>query len=473
MKTDDNNRRRKGLSRRDAIKRMGQGLLGVSLLSLYGNNAAGNGPVNSPESNLLPPASVKDKNSLTRIFKKKVSDYPEYTVFKNVNVIPMNSEEVLQGYDLLVNKKIIADMGKTGTVNIPDGKSAATIDCSGRYILPGFADMHSHLFNKDDLLLFIANGVTTTRCMNGNESVLNYRAEYNNGEILSPRIYSSSPTIADDDLLENMSVDGDIDDSGFDFIFELDEAKEAVVYYKIVGYDYIKIFDPLKKGLYMAIMKEAEKLGIKVVGHVPIGVNPITSKQFSIEHFLNDYLQEPGNLEAIAKSDVWVCPTLIVYNVKNNKSKELDTTLKYASKRLKKEWIRWNNFYVAQNFKEFEKIGEFVKKGGKIIAGTDCRMQYVMPGFSIHKELEMYVKYGVSPFNALKSATVNAADCLGTLSTTGTIEKGKKADMILLSANPLEQIKNTQKIEGVMADGQWIDKKEITTILQKVEEIRS
>lgn len=469
---DDINKRRKGLSRRDAIKRMGQGILGVSVFSLYGNTSLGNNDTVSKNLNKIEPVFIGDKKDLTKLFKKKVADYPDFTVFKNVNIIPMNSEEILKGYDVVINKKTIADFGKTGEVKVPEGKSAFTIDCTGKYLMPGLADMHTHMFNKDDLLLFIANGITTTRCMNGNESVLSYRKEQNHGDILSPKIYSSSPTIADDDLLDNLTMDGDIDDSGFDFVFEPEEAKEAVIYYKLIGYDYIKIFDPLKKSLYTTIMKESKNYNIRVVGHVPIGVDPIAAKQYSIEHFLNDYLQEPGNLESVAKSDVWVCPTLYVYNVKNSKSKELDVNLKYASKRLKKEWIRWNNFYTAKDFKGFEKIGEFVKMGGKLIAGTDCRMQHVIHGFSLHKELEIYVKYGVSPFNALKSATVNAADYLGLLSTTGTIEKGKKADLLLLGANPLEQIKNTQKIEGVMADGQWIDKKGLTAILQKVEEAR-
>lgn len=474
MKTnDDINKRRKGLTRRDAIKRMGQGFLGVSAFSLYGSSLFGNETIHTSEITKSEPVlSLKIKKDLTKEFKKKLADLPDYTVFKNANVIPMNKEEILQGYDVVINKKNISDIGKTGEVKIPEGKNTSVIDCSGKYIIPGLADMHTHMFNKDDLLLFIANGITVTRCMNGNESVLSYRKEQSQGDILSPRIYSSSPTIADDDLLDKLTVDGDIDDSGFDFVFEPEEAKEAVIYYKLIGYDYIKIFDPLKKSLYTTIIREANNYKIRVVGHVPIGADPIQSKQHSIEHFLNDYLSEPGNLEKVAKSDVWVCPTLYVYNVKNSKAKELDANLKYASKRLKKEWIRWNNFYTAKDFKGFEKIGEFVKMGGKIIAGTDCRMQHVIHGFSIHKELEIYVKYGVSPFNALKSATINAADYLGTLSTTGTIEKGKKADLVLLGANPLEQISNTQKIEGVMTEGQWITKNEITTILQKVEESR-
>lgn len=396
----------------------------------------------------------------------------DYIILNHVNVIPMDSmNKILSNRTVIIHKGIIQEISTKVALESNYPKSLV-IDASGKYLIPGLHDMHSHFFNKDDLLLFVANGVTTTRCMNGEDLFLDFKDEITKNKILGPTLFVSSPTIADfSEDVEVLNTE-ELDDTGFEYVSTAEESIKLVKYHKQEGYDYIKIFNELNPEVLSAIFQEANNQQIKVVGHVNIGIDPIAMHQHSIEHLVNSYFKDSVKLRNAAQSDVWLCPTLSMYVKQNTDSANNRILIRYASKQLMREWKRWGAFYKADDENQLYILKDYQKMGGKIIAGTDCRLQYVIPGFSIHSEMELMVKYGLTPYEALKSATYNAADCLSRLKTSGTINLGKTADLVLLNENPFVRISNTKTIEAVLLHNQWISKKEIHMMLNDIAEKR-
>ncbi|MFO7814515.1 MAG: hypothetical protein R6V14_02035 [Halanaerobiales bacterium] len=195
-------------------------------------------------------------------------------VFKNVNIIPMNKKGILKNRSVIIKDEIIQKITSKGNLNI--NKEAYVIDATGKYLMPGLSDMHVHIRNKSDLKLFLANGITTVRNMAGHKTHLIYKKKINNGEIIGPNIITTTPLLDGNppiyphaDVLSNTKV-----------------ARETVREYKEKGYDYIKVYEKLNKEVYDAIIEEAKRQNIEVVGHVPdkVGIrNVISSGQVSIE----------------------------------------------------------------------------------------------------------------------------------------------------------------------------------------------
>lgn len=354
------------------------------------------------------------------------------------------------------------------------------------------------------------------------EDVRKWRRQFDEGRIVAPRIVASSALVDGPKVIWTGSIP----------VANAEEGREAVRYIKRRGNDFIKIYQLLPRDAYFAIAEEAKKQGLVFAGHVPSSITAAEASdagQKSIEH-LGDILyscssdeeslrteQRAANakfqrysaewweqsrrlyewaLETYSddkatalfarfrKNGTWQCPTLSVLRVNsllNDDSLTRDQRLKYMPLGIREAWHPANDFryknmpleYVALSRKLFRKqleiVGAMNRSGVRVLAGTDEFNPYVYPGYSLHDELALLVEAGLTPFEALQSATRNPAEYLGKLAVLGTVEKGKLADLVLLDANPLENIKNTQKIAAVMVNGRYLPKEVLQRMLADVE----
>ena len=397
-------------------------------------------------------------------------------------------------------------------------KGALVIDGSGKYLIPGLWDMHVHTAFGDwfpggrDIILplFIANGITGVRDMGGDLPVLlPWRKQIANGEIVGPRMVVSGPML-----------DGYLPDHKLRFpssvpITTPETAISAVDSLKQQGADFIKVQSVISHNAYLAAAAEAHTQNIPIVGHVPDKVRiseTIAAGQKSIEHLMgifegcsteeDKFIKGEGNLklmlttqdqqrcdeliESLAKAQTWQCPTLAwqrggtFLDQRDLKHQPLD---KYVPAYWRE--VTWKRFtdemmpdllhdplalrqeYFADNLKM---VGRMHRAGVPFLAGTDTAPGvYIMPGFSLHDELANFVEAGFTPMEALQTATSNPAKFLDAETSFGSIEPGKTADLVLLSANPLNDIHNTQKISAVIANGRLFDRATLDQILKQVE----
>lgn len=382
-------------------------------------------------------------------------------VFQNVNLITMTQDKVLENQSVVIQDGLIAKIGKYQTVTFPE--DAQIIEGTGKYLMPGLVDMHVHLWrDRGEDNLYLANGITIIQNMWGRPELLNTR-RFNNRRF-GPRIFTTGPI-----------MDGPTPIWPGSKVLETPEkAREAVISVQVEGYDAVKVYELLSVEVYEEIMKTADEIGIKVVGHVPrqVGIRKaLELGQDSIEH-LSGYTMEniENEAEMTAENNVWNTPTLSIFNI--YKEENDIEGLEYIDPRKIEMWRRrkpddeYKNYLeIRQNF-----IRTIHEKGGKLLAGTDANNPFVVPGFSLHSELEYLADAGLTPYEVLKTATYNPAEFLGQLDKFGTVEEGKEADLILLSKNPLEDIKNTRNIEGTMARGVWLTNERLQQELEKLKE---
>ena len=395
---------------------------------------------------------------------------PQDYAFTDVSVIDVTNGISVPHQTVIIHKNRITDVGNSGKVDIPPG--AIKIDGRGMYLMPGIVDMHVHAQSAQDLALFIANGVTTVRNMRGSPIHLALREFISEGRLLGPTFYTCGP------ILDGVPPTGE---SVTVVETEL-EAREIVQAQKDAGYDCIKVYTRLSKPVYKEILKTAKEVGLPVAGHVPTDVGldlALVLGQNSIEH-LTGYLgaiedadigknsagakivkesEIPFVAEDTAKSGVWNCPTLVVQQNYASATEKRDLTnypeLNYVPPVRLAMWdpsrekrFQGTDFQAVQRgVSVLEKIVESLhEKHAGILLGTDAPSRYVVPGFSAHRELKNLVDSGLKPAEALKAATLNAAIFLKADSEFGTVTAGKRADLILLKADPLKNISNSQKI---------------------------
>lgn len=416
------------------------------------------------------------------------SAQPPPLIFTHVTVIDATGAPAQPDMTVVITKGRIAALGKTGTVLIPQG--AQVLDATGKFLIPGLWDMHVHIASDTNpgcketcLPLFIANGVTGVRDMGGDLNALQqWRREITQGMLVGPRIVASGPML-----------DGPIPGWANSLaIATAPEGREAVVALKQQGADFVKVQSLLPREAYFAVAEEAKKQGLPLAGHVPDAVSAAEAAdvgQQSMEHLLGVPLGNANDAKVTAlfarfvKNNTWHCPTLILTRSRtfiDESPVSSDARLRYIP--VTWEWpakkarmlrgrtaadIAASGQWVYQ--KQLAFVGAMHRVGVRFLAGTDTPAPYVFPGFSLHEELELLVQAGLTPLEALQTTTRNPAQYLGVLDRLGTVEQGKIADLVLLDANPLEEIGNTKKIASVIVGGKLFPKEALQTLLANVE----
>jgi len=391
----------------------------------------------------------------------------DVTAFVDVNVVPMDTERVLERCTVLVRDGRIAAVGKE--VAVPD--DAVRIEGRGGYLMPGLADMHAHNWYPGEHLLFLANGVTTIRNMWGTPMQRKWRREIEAGTRLGPTLHTTGPI-----------VDGARATwPGSTIVTTVEAARAAVRRIKAEGYPSLKVYNALRKDVYGALVAEARTQGLRVVGHVPraVGIEgALAVKQDGIEH-LEGYLDaDPGEYSKLARRTaalgVWNCVTLVVY-WSHLRWDELAQRpeLKYVPVLLRETWQGMTK--QRPDEKHLERLRRLRHRsramtralheaGAKLLLGTDCATPYIVAGWSAHRELQLLVEAGLTPYEALRAGTVNAAAYLG--GDFGTVAVGKRADLVLVEANPLDDVGNAARRVGVMVRGRWLPAAELRKRLE-------
>ena len=408
--------------------------------------------------------------------------------FLNVNVVPMDKNRVLANRTVIVKDGRIALIGPKAKVSIP--KSAEIVQGNGKaFLMPGLADMHVHILDGNDLRLLIANGVTTVRNMAGEDRHLLFREDVYEANRIGPTIFSAGPIL-----------DGNPPVWPFNRVIETpQEARQAVIETKERGFDFVKVYTRLGPEAYAAIVETANQHKIPVVGHVPVKVgfsSVVKAGQYSVEHLhgadyalAKDSDYNPGffgrwNLDfdparlsdyvnITVKAGLWNCPTLTIYKPRQESVDVLLQTpgLKYFPDARKDRWqIQIEPIEHSEKRKYL--VSRLHRAGARLLLGTDTSVRiipYGIIGFSIHEELQRFVDSGLTPYEAIKTGTYNAAKFMKKLDQFGTVEKGKEADLILIRGNPLEDIANIKNPLGVMAKGRWYPESLLKKILNDVE----
>jgi imidazolonepropionase-like amidohydrolase len=399
----------------------------------------------------------------------------------------MTNSELIKNQSVLIENGIIQKIG-TDIQN----QNATIIDGTGKFLMPGLTDMHVHLYNNHPLkntwiILLLINGVTNVRDMGGEPEKIVLKQKIIKNEILAPNLYQAGPII-----------DGKKDEYGlFAVALTPEQGRELVAQQKKSGYDFIKVYDGLRQEVYEAIMDEAKKQKIDVVGHVPntIAVSKaIESGQKSIEHLIGYKTWKNWQVSPIeedyaaktASSETWNCPTF--YNLALNGSIEMgksvitdaklsellpDGLIKIWGKRMdgiSKEAMEMIERNGANNTEVMRTIVlNLYKSNSRLIAGTDAgNLPFLVPGHSLHQELRLMTESGIPTYEVLKMTTINAALAMNKDTEFGSVEVGKRADLLLLNSNPLDNIENLQNRSGLMIRGIWLSEEEIKIITDKI-----
>ncbi len=416
----------------------------------------------------------------------------------NVTVIPMDEERVLPDHTVVVDTGRITAVGPAASTGVP--AEAVRIDGRERFLLPGLAEMHGHLPAGSDaadiLFLYLAGGATTVRGMQGHPAQLEIRERVAAGELLGPRMWLAAPALLGRNVPDAAT------------------AQRLVRQAHADGYDLLKIHEGLSESVYATIVATANELGLPFGGHVPdaIGVaGALAARQSTIDHLDNyiDAMQpprspalaasgaerrrllavhaDPDTIEDLAEATfdagVAVVPTQMLWQVLSGAH---DPSLlvthpenRYVAAATVRGWQRnasaaFNNASRLAAAREAELRQELLKamhdEGVVILMGTDAPQIFSVPGFSLHRELPLMVEAGLTPYEVLRTGTVNVARHLGTDATAGTIAVGKNADLLLLDANPLEDIGAVARNAGVMIDGRWLPADFIADRLEAIAE---
>ncbi|HET6668610.1 MAG TPA: amidohydrolase family protein [Pyrinomonadaceae bacterium] len=448
-------------------------------------------------------------------------------VFTHVNVIDVRGGPVQPDMTVVISGNSITALGKTKSVRLPKG--AQVVDATGKFLIPGLWDMHVHALypGRPEFFfpLMIANGVTGVREMASAFSfaeINRIRNEIKTGKTLGPR-FGAVPG----KILEGPGIPG-FSSPEFVIVSSAQQARETVRSYKQQGADFIKVYNLLPRDVYIAIADEAKRQRIPFAGHVPnalsaaeasdlgqrsmehaIGLsfacsrneaelrkefdeliaskNPATAARVQLEiKALDSYDEQKATalFARFVRNDTWQCPTATVgaAAVQPEDALTNDPRLKYIPRAVRERWrdLFKQRFGVSPGAlaqlqtrfqRRLEIVGAMQRAGVGILAGTDAGFgnPYTYPGFSLHEELSLLVNAGLTPIQALQAATINAARHLKLEKTLGTVERGKLADLVLLNANPLDDITNTGRIAAVVVNGHYLSEAELKKMLADVE----
>lgn len=427
-------------------------------------------------------------------------------VISDVTVIDVTGGVPSKGRTVVIRADRIVAIEASEGFTAPEG--ARLVNGTGRFLIPGLWDMHVHMtFSPRFTDLYIANGVTGIRDMfspGGLDAVKNLIRD---GTRVGPRIISAGRIVDGPDPVWPGSVE----------VKNPEDGRAAVTRVKEEGSDFVKVYSKLGKESFLAIAAEAKRQGIPFAGHVPHVVTVAEASdagQKSIEHLtgvlaacspdeerflkrgagalgrternrlaLESYSEERAQalFAKLKANGTWQCPTLVVLrSIAHLDDPEFtnDPRVEYVEF-MKTMWNPQSDFrfktFTDEDWewakkvyrKSVEIIGAMHRAGVPIIAGTDTANPYCFPGFSLHDELQLFVEAGLTPLEALRTATSNPAKYLGMEKTHGPIAVGKAADLVLLDANPLEDIRNTTKIAAVVAAGRLFTSEDLAKLRGK------
>ncbi len=414
-------------------------------------------------------------------------------LFADVSVLNLSDGSLLEHRYVEIQSGVI-----TGIFSAPpEGISYTTeIDGKGKFLMPGLAEMHAHIPSppasrehvEETLLLYLSNGITTIRGMLGHPSHLELRQQVEKGEVLSPRIFTSSPSLNGN----SVRTQG--------------EARAKVTQYQKEGYDFLKIHPGIQREVFDELVATAREVGIPFAGHVPVDVGirqALNSGYASIDH-VDGYLEGlvpqnagvnpaangffgynftgladttliPSLVSLTRENKVWIVPTQSLFErwfapvsadvlLKDPEMQYMPVTTLTNWKIRKEQSTAPATGFTEEGWERFntirQKLIKALSEGGHgMLLGSDAPQLFNVPGFSIHHEIRGLEEAGMSRLEILRSGTVNPAQFFGKEDTFGKVAEGLEADLILLSENPLDDLEALKKPEGVMVRGKWLDRK--------------
>lgn len=434
---------------------------------------------------------------------------PAVVAFVDVNVVPMDRERVIEGQTVIVRDGRIASIEPAARARIPSG--ALRVDGRGKYLIPGLAEMHAHIPGaqapeqviRDIFTLYVANGVTTIRGMLGAPNQLTLRAKTASGEMLGPTIFVGAPSLNGNSAADPAT------------------AARLVREHKAAGYDFLKLHPGIPRTSYDSIVVAARAAGITYAGHISAAVgleHTLASRQSTIDHldgYLEAALPEAVRLRVIAdqanlgemvnavdasrfavlaadtrKAGTWNVPTAFLWESFFSPEAPEDMAKRVEMKYAQPQWINgWSNQKrnriqqdqqngvtpdVSAKYLSLRRIllKALADSGAKLLMGTDSPQMFNVPGFALHHEIKLMQEAGLTPYQVLESGTRNVAEYaakdLKLDGKFGTVAVGNRADLILLDANPLSDVRNVARRAGVMVRGRWLPAAELDRLLAEM-----
>ncbi|MBT8400431.1 MAG: amidohydrolase family protein [Rhodothermia bacterium] len=403
-----------------------------------------------------------------------------------VTVIPMDSEALIERQTILVEGDRIVAVGADDEIDVPS--NATLVDGAGRYVIPGLAEMHGHIppptapreYIENVLFLYVANGVTTVRGMLGHDGQLELKREVFDDEVIGPALYLAGPSFNGNSVRSP------------------EQAERKVRRQADEGWDLLKIHPGMSRASYDRMAETAQELEMRFGGHVPEDVGLLHALEMGQETFdhLDGYVAYLGaaerevsdeELRAIARKTIehgaMVVPTMALWESLWGVADASELASYPELKYMPPDEVRsWANRY-RQRSAQADKVAStrvietrmrllkiMQEEGVEILFGTDAPQLYSVPGFSIHHETKRMAEAGLTPFEILLSATRNVGDYFADQDDFGTIAAGKRADLVLLASNPLEDIANLGAVEGVVLRGKWLSGDDIKSRLAQIAE---
>jgi imidazolonepropionase-like amidohydrolase len=402
----------------------------------------------------------------------------------------MDSERILPDHTVIIRSGRIVEVGPASQVQVPSG--ANLIDGAGKYLIPGLAEMHGHMpggeMEEVVMFLYVANGITTVRGMLGQDGHLALREKANRGEILAPTLYMAGP-----------SFNGNT-------VRSPEEAVERVRRQRTQGWDLIKIHPGLTREAYDAMAVTAQQEGMRFAGHVPEAVGLRHALEMGQETFdhLDGYIAyldaqerpiDEARLEEAVRltreAGAWVVPTQVLWQVgiiglgdaegmralpemrywpRENIPGTVEGVEGWVRRQSARAEAASANPEAARQWADNRmRLLKALSDGGvRILLGTDSPQIFSVPGFSLHREMAAMVEAGMTPYQVLHSGTRNVGEYFSRMDTFGTVATGRRADLILLNRNPLEDVSHVADRVGVMVRGRWIPESEIQARLEDI-----
>jgi hypothetical protein len=428
---------------------------------------------------------------------------PAPTMIRNVTVVVLPEGRLEAGRDVLVRKGRIERIGPTGRIAAPAG--TAVVNGGGRFLMPGLAEGHAHVpgpnqkdYAHDVLLLYLVHGITTIRGMLGDAWHLELRESLAKGEVLGPRLYTAGP-----------SINGKSAPSSERAIAMVREQAAA-------GFDFLKLHPGLTREVFDAIAAASGPAKITFQGHVSeaVGVpHALEARQRAIDH-LDGYVQalstaacvggpvgggffgiglvhcvEDARIPELARqtreAGTWIVPTQILLeqwaSPPTEESLRKRPTTRFVPPRVLEQWLESRRNFLgiegltperAKRFVAIRRalIRELHAQGVPILLGSDAPQVFNVPGDSALEELRVYVESGLSPAEALSTGSVDVARFFGASERFGQVREGLEADLLLLEANPLQDVTAVRRLAGVMVRGRWLPRGELDRILAELAE---